>query len=150
MASIEEDLFLSKRVDGKVCFAEVAPDNYKKVAEYLKNKGYVRLLTISAVDWIDQQEFEVYFVAHNPEEKTYIKVATRIPRDNPKIASLLDIWPNAAMHERETWELFGIVFDGNNMLKPLFLEDWDGPPPFRKDFDLREYAMRLYEEVSKQ
>ena len=43
---------------------------------------------------------------------------------------------NAAMHERETWEMFGIKFRGNRMLKPLFLEDWRGPPPFRKDFDV--------------
>ncbi|MCD6380819.1 MAG: NADH-quinone oxidoreductase subunit C, partial [Candidatus Odinarchaeota archaeon] len=50
------------------------------------------------------------------------------------------IWPNAEMHEREVWELFGIYFKGNHMLKPLFMEDWSGPPPLRKDFDLHGYV----------
>jgi len=37
-------------------------------------------------------------------------------------------------------ELFGVEFEGNQDLAPLFLEDWDGPPPFRKDFDWRDYV----------
>ena len=42
-----------------------------------------------------------------------------------------------------------IVFDGNKNLTPLFLEDWDGPPPFRKDFNWREYVRGELEEVRK-
>jgi NADH:ubiquinone oxidoreductase subunit C len=47
------------------------------------------------------------------------------------------------MHEREVWELFGISFQGNTMLKPLLLEGWRGPYPFRKDFDWRKYAQEF-------
>lgn len=48
------------------------------------------------------------------------------------------------MHEREIWELFGIIFDGNAMLKPLFLEKWNGPPPFRKEFDWKKFVKETY------
>jgi len=48
------------------------------------------------------------------------------------------------MHEHEAWELFKIIFKGNPMLKPLFLEEWNGPPPFRKDFNWREYVKEKY------
>ena len=104
--------------------------------------GFKRLLTVSAVDWIKKAVFEVYFIAHNLDESVYIKVSTEIPRDDPKIPTISFIWKNASMHERETWELFGIKFDGNSMLKPLFLENWKGLPPFKKDFDWREYVKK--------
>jgi len=119
--------------------------DYLNIAKHLKSCGFKRLLTVSAIDWIDENEFEVYFIAHNPGEGVYAKVSTRIPRDRPVVQSLFSIWENSLMHERETWELFGITFEGNNTLKPLFLEKWDRPPPFRKDFNWREYVKSLQE-----
>ena len=65
-------------------------------------------------------------------------------REKPVIESLGEIWENSLMHERECWEMFGIVFEWNNMLKPLLLEEWSGPPPFRKDFDSRKYVREVY------
>ena len=40
--------------------------------------------------------------------------------------------------------MFGVEFQGNPDLSPLFLEDWEGPPPFRKDFDWRAYVREKY------
>jgi NADH-quinone oxidoreductase subunit C len=125
-------------------YIRVSTPNYFQVAEYLRNQGFQRLLTISAVDWIERGTFEIYFLVHKLHENLYVKVATEIPRDNPTISSLSKLWPNAAMHEREVWELFGVSFEGNQILKPLFLEDPVDIPPFRKDFDWREYVEKYY------
>jgi len=116
-------------------FAKVDRSSYVAVARFLFEKGFKRLLTISAVDWISKNIFEIYYVVYSHAMNMYVKVSTEIPRDSPRIYSLSSVWENAAMHEREVWKLFGISFIGNKMLKPLFLEDWKGPPPFRKDFD---------------
>jgi NADH-quinone oxidoreductase subunit C len=124
---------------------EVSEADYLGVATRLSEKGFQRLLTVSAVDWIEAGIYEVYFVVHNLNENVYIKVTTNIQRDDPRVPSLSEIWLNAAMHEREAWELFGIHFDGNAMLGPLFLEDWVGPPPFRKDFNWREYVKKNFD-----
>jgi NADH-quinone oxidoreductase subunit C len=118
----------------------VSRQRYMAVAEYLKKQGFSRLLTVSAIDWMDEDEFEVYFIVHNIRENLYVKASTRIPRSRPKIESLSPLWDNSSMHERETWELFGITFKGNKVLKPLFLEGWKGPPPFLKNFNWREYV----------
>lgn len=118
--------------------------DYVEAARYLKEQGFRRLLTVSAVDWIEKGTLEVYFLVHKLDENVYVKVVTHIPRGSPQISSLSELWPNAAMHEREAWELFGIIFKGNGMLEPLFLEDWDGPPPFRKDFNWKEYVKKTY------
>jgi len=125
-------------------FIKAQKADYLNIAQYLESCGFKRLLTVSAIDWKDENEFEAYFIVHNPEEGVYTKVSTRIPRDMPVVKSLSPIWENSLMHERETWELFGITFEGNNLLKPLFLEKWEGPPPFRKDFDWREYVENVW------
>jgi NADH-quinone oxidoreductase subunit C len=126
-------------------YMEVSKQDYLKAARCLKETGFKRLMAVSAIDWIETEIYEVYFILHNLGENAYIKVKTNISRDDPNIPSLSEIWSSAAMHERETWELFGINFDGNAMLEPLFLEDWVGPPPFRKDFDWREYVKKNFD-----
>lgn len=131
-------------VKGNVNYLKVSKEEYVKIANYLKENGFRRLLTVSAVDWIEKATFEVYFVVHNADENVYIKGATEVPRDKPEVPSLSELFRNAAMHEREVWELFGITFIGNDMLKPLFLEGWVSPPPFRKDFNSREYVKQTY------
>lgn len=126
-------------------YIQVSEKEYLKVAKELKAKAFRRLLTVSAVDWVEPGAYEVYFVVHSMEEGAYVKVATRIPRDDPKIATLSEIWTNAAMHEREAWELFGIDFIGNTILEPLFLEDWVGPPPFNKNCDWTGYVKENFD-----
>jgi NADH-quinone oxidoreductase subunit C len=123
---------------------------YVDLATYLKGRGFARCLTVAVVDWLDQEEFETYYIVHHLESNIYVKVATRIPRAKPKLASLSTVWESAAMHEREMWELFGVDFVGNPMLKPLFLEDWKGKPPLRKDFNWRDYVDKKYYKVKEQ
>jgi len=131
-------------ISGKTLLVTTDPKTYVDIAGFLRDQGFTRCLTVSAVDWYDAGQFEVYYLVHNLTSDLYVKVATRIPRDKPEIQSLSSVWDTSAMHEREAWELFDIKFVGNTMLKPLFLEDWSGPPPFRKDFNWREYVTKEF------
>jgi NADH-quinone oxidoreductase subunit C len=144
LKQLEEDS-LEYTEDKNIRFFKIRKKDYLNIAKYLKEYGFRRLLTLSAVDWIKDDSFEIFFILHIMNKNIYIKVSTRIPRSkNVKIESLSELWPNAALHEREVWEMFGIIFEGNKMLKPLFLENWIGPPPFRKDFDWRKYVKRNF------
>ena len=133
-----------ERSEGNILYVRVKSENYLETAKYLKEQGFRRLITISAVDWIDKGVYEVYFLVYNSEDNLYAKVATETPRDAATLPSLSTLWENAELHEREAWEMFGITFDGNNMLKPLFLEDPPRIPPFRKEFDWREEVRKKY------
>jgi len=136
---------LEYREDKNIRFFKIRKKDYLNIAKYLKEHGFQRLLTLSAVDWIKDDSFEIFFILHIMNKNVYLKVSTCIPRrKNAKIESLSELWVNAALHEREVWEMFGIIFEGNKMLKPLFLENWIGPPPFRKDFDWRKYVKRNF------
>ncbi|MBD3172646.1 NADH-quinone oxidoreductase subunit C [Candidatus Bathyarchaeota archaeon] len=112
-----------------------------KVASSLKEWGFNHLSDVTVVDYLEDEEFEIIYHLwdHNNHERLILK--TRIPRDNPVINTLTHIWTSAQMHERENHEMFGVNFNGNNKLTPLLLEDWDGLPPLRKDFDSRQYVL---------
>ncbi|MGB9659795.1 MAG: NADH-quinone oxidoreductase subunit C, partial [Nitrososphaerales archaeon] len=108
------------------------------------------IASVSGVDYIDMNEFEVIYNVWSIDKKVLIGLRTKIPRDNPTLKSLIGVWEGALYHERETWEMFGIKFEGHPNLSLLLLpEDWDGPPPLRKDFLLPETPQEKLEEKIK-
>jgi len=82
-------------INRNVNYLKVSKPNYLVVAKCLKDHGFRRLLTVGAVDWIEQGKFEVYFIVHKLRGNLYVKVTTVISRDDPVILSLSELWPNA-------------------------------------------------------
>lgn len=113
-----------------------------EVLAALKTLGFDHLSDVTGVDYPADGEFEVVYHLWSHVRKERLIQKVRIPRDSPSLESATDLWPGAQIHEREAHELFGIGFEGNPDLSPLFLEDWTEIPPFRKDFDTREYVKR--------
>lgn len=119
---------------------KVKPKFIKETAEYFnKELDLDHVESVSGVDYPNDNEMEVvYHIGTYSQEKMrdlVITLAARIPRDEPKIQSLIDIWPGVEYDERETYEMLGIIFEGHPRLERLFLpEDWDDIPPLRKDF----------------
>ena len=65
-----------------------------------------------------------------------IRVEVSCPDDDPHIPSVVKVYPAADWHERETWDMFGIIFDGHPALtRVLMPDDWPGHPQ-RKDYPL--------------
>jgi NADH-quinone oxidoreductase subunit C len=116
-----------------------------RLCRWLKEQDFVHLSAISVTDWVNEGKYEIVYLLWSYSDGILIGVKTKIDRENPIIDSVVPLWgENAQIHERELHELFGVEFEGNSDLAPLFLEDWDGPPPFRKDFDWREYVREEY------
>ena len=131
--------------DGNTLWIRVPLNEVYDVLKRLKENGFEHLSMINATDWIDKNVFEISYFLWSPKYKKNVVVKTEINRNNPKIKSVSSIWyKNAEIHERELHELFGIKFEGNGDLTPLFLEDWSEIPPFRKDFDWREYVRKNF------
>jgi NADH-quinone oxidoreductase subunit C len=65
-----------------------------------------------------------------------VLLKTRVPRDHAELPTATAVYRGAAWHERETFEMFGIVFDGHPDLKPLLLPDGFEGHPLRKEFVL--------------
>ncbi len=129
----------------------VKSDRIHDVGLFLKDKlGFDHFASVSGVDYIATKEFGVNYYIWSIDKKVLVGLRTRIPRENPIIKSLTDVWEGALYHERETWEMFGINFEGHPNLSLLLLpEDWDGPPPLRKDFVLPANPQEKLDEKTK-
>jgi NADH-quinone oxidoreductase subunit C len=95
-------------------------DKGYKAAEFLKELTFIHLASIEYVDWIEDNEFELVYNLWSYDKKVTVFLKIRIPRDNPKYKTFMDLWPVAITHEREAHEMMGIVFEGNPNL-PLFI-----------------------------
>jgi len=117
------------------------------ILRFLKDKRFNFLTLISCVDWIEEKEFELIYIITSYREGLQIILKTRISRVNPEFKTVIHIFSNAEFYERELHELFGINFEGNQRLIPLFLEREYRIPPFRKDFDTREYVKKVFDKI---
>jgi len=128
--------------------------NVPAILMSLKEAGFDHLSLISAVDYIEDNEFELCYILTGymqgrdiEGQDLHIILKTGISREAPKFQTVIGIYPNAEPYERELHELFGIKFEGHPRLTPLFLErDYD-IPPFRKDFDTREYVKETFDKI---
>ena len=112
---------------------------------YLKNIGFSQLSLITAVDWIDDNKFELVYNLTSWTERLTVLVKTYIDREKAEIISIMNIWPAAKYYEWDVNEYFGIKFLGNPQNgQELFLEDWDDIPPMRKDFDPVKYSDKKF------
>ena len=126
------------------------------ILSFLKNHGYNHLGIISCVDWIENNSFELVYILHaytagdDTHADTYkdcIFLKTMISREQAGCISVIPIFENAEPYERELHELYGIHFDGHPRLTPLFLESEYETPPFRKDFDTRQYVKDNFDKI---
>jgi NADH-quinone oxidoreductase subunit C len=111
------------------------------ILTYLKSRlGYIHLSHITCVDWLEEGEFEVIAIVWSPVDKMKVFIRTRVDRNKPVLPNIDMIWRQANTYERELREMYGIVFTGLEAPEEFLLEDWEGPPPMRRDFDTEEYA----------
>jgi NADH-quinone oxidoreductase subunit C len=115
------------------------PMRIREVGLFVRDSlGFDHISTVSGVDWIAKNQLEVeYFIGSSTpgQEDFILAVSELVPRDNPVVPTLIDVWRGAEYHERETHEMFGINFQGHpNQSHILLPEDWNDLPPLRKDY----------------
>ena len=102
-------------------------------------------MSVSGVDRPDEKKIEVvYFLSSYSRDdlrRIVISLRVKADRENSRLPSLTPVWESADLLERETYEMFGVNFEGHRDLRKLLLQDnWDGPPPLRKDLKIPELA----------
>ena len=98
---------------------------------------YEVLLGVSGVDFPEQAErFHVVYHLLSMTYRRRLRVETTCSEADPHVVSVTGVYPTADFHERETWDMFGVVFDGHPALTRILMpDDWDGHPQ-RKDYPL--------------
>ena len=118
----------------------VEPEHIVSVATLCRDDPKLQMDLLHCLFAVDyetsiQVVYILFSIALN--KKAMLKV--NLDPDDPRISSITSIWEAAEWYERETHDLFGVVFEGNSNLTPLIL--YDGFPGFpgRKNFPLHDY-----------
>ncbi len=117
----------------------VSPDKIVNVALFIRDKlGFDHPTGVSAVDYNRESRFEIVYhltsIAKSDHRDILLNLKESVPRNTPKTISLVKVWPGVENFERESIEMFGLQFEGHPRPEKLFLNDnWDGPPPMRKE-----------------
>ena len=111
--------------------------------------AYQQLMEIAGVDYPGRPErFEVVYMLLSVTKNHRIMVKTSTDEATP-VPSVTDIWPNAGWLEREVFDLYGVLFDGNTDLRRILTDYGFEGHPFRKDFPLTGYTELRYSEDEK-
>ncbi len=124
----------------------IEPNDLCGVVRTVKDAGYDHFLGITVIDYPDKNIFElVYLISSINKNSRLLAIRTQIPRDKPEIDSIHLVYPLAYYQEIEAYEFFGVKFRRHDGLRKFILEDnWEGPPPLRKDIDTRKIVLELY------
>ncbi len=97
-----------------------------EIAEILNRNNFF-LESISGADWPKDEQLEViYDYTCFQAQASRVAVRTRIPRSNPILPSISNLISGADWHERETYDFYGVNFDGHpNLIRILLPEDAD-------------------------
>ena len=155
--------------------ALIAPEAVADVAAFVKadpELAFDNLMCLSAVDYpkadappkpappppegappapaLKPARIEVVYHLFSFKHRHSFVLKTFLPRDNPRVPTVEKIWGVANWHEREAWDLFGIVFTGHSDMRRILLpDDWEGYP-LRKDWQDPDFYNGLHVKPTQQ
>ena len=121
----------------------VQPDAMREVASFLATDPELKFDSLSCLSGVDpgtksDELWVVYHLSSMTHHHSLVLKAV-LPKEDPRVPSVEQIWRTANWHEREAFDLFGIVFEGHPDLKRILLpDDWEGHP-LRKDYEEPEF-----------
>ena len=149
---ISDNLIVERGVSAGDAWITVAPENVHSALAALKDEGYRLLVFLTCVDHLADSSgqfparFEVVYELRNMETRELIRVRAFVDGDPPRIDSVHDLFPPANWDERETFDMFGVVFaDHPDLTRILMPDDWVGHP-LRRDFPVGGEVVEFSEE----
>lgn len=116
-------------------FIVIDPAALPEVCHYLYDESELAMDCLSNETGVDRKEhLEVVYHLFSYRHRHGAVLKVRLPRAEPRVATVEDIWKSANWMEREIYDLLGITFEGHSDLRRILMpEDWPGHP-LRKDF----------------
>ncbi len=133
-----------------------AREDYVALASALKADDFEMCVDVCGVDYLEHFDrhvpagvvptrFEVVANFLSLSKRQRVRVRVQAGTDAPRVASLFHIYPGTEAPERETFDLFGILFDGHpDLTRILMPEDWEGHP-LRKDYGVGHVPVQFKE-----
>ena len=152
VAKVGDAITGAKEFAGEITLM-VARDRMRDVASAFKADGFDYLVDLSGIDyskfpgWTGAR-FAVAYMLYSFKKNKRVRLKTTTDEATP-IPSVSSVWKTANWHERETFDMFGIRFDGHPNLERILMWEGFNGHPLRKDFPVRgiDTGARIYPEV---
>jgi len=110
---------------------------------------FVNLLDVTAVDWPSRElRFDVVYHLMSPKHNLRIRIKAQTDEGTP-VPSIIEIFPGADWFERETYDLYGVVFTGHPDMRRILTDYGFDGHPLRKDFPLTGFVEVRYDDELK-
>lgn len=121
----------------------VGREHVRAAAEYLQRDSELLFTHLSDLTCVDrfpmEPRFELNYQFVSLSRRLKVRLRVRVPGSDPVAPSLTGLWPGVNWHERETFDLFGVRFEGHPDLRRILMPvDWEGHP-LRKDFPVEGF-----------
>ena len=135
-----DDAILRVVVDRGELTLYVKRDKLREVAQVLRDDPALRfemLANLCGTDYpSDPERFHVVYNLLSMTYRRRVRLEVSAPESDPRVPSVVPVWATADWQERETYDFFGVVFEGHPHLTRIQMpDDWDGFPQ-RKDYPL--------------
>jgi NADH-quinone oxidoreductase subunit C len=148
-AALGDMLLASKEQHGEIVLG-VERERIEDALRLLRDQHeYQQLVEMAGVDYPTREErFEVVYMLLSLTKNHRIMVKVRAAEDTP-VPTVTTLWSNAGWLEREIYDLYGVIFEGNTDLRRILTDYGFEGHPFRKDFPLTGYQELRYSEEEK-
>ena len=119
----------------------VAPSKVREICLYLRDDAEMLFDVLMCLSGMDYRAGKLGVVYHCDSTANHHRIVlkTEVTDAEPHVASVESVWKTANWHEREAFDLYGIVFDGHPDLRRILMpDDWRGFP-LRKDYQVPEF-----------
>ena len=98
------------------------------------------LADAAAVDYGPDEHFEVVYHLYSEKHPAWLRVRAHVSRTDPRLPTITELWKGAEFHEREMYDMMGIVFEGSRDLRRIYMSPDYKSFPQRRDFLLPDDA----------
>jgi len=131
-------------------------DRYVEMVQAFHDAGYEMCADLCAVDYLTHpgrslpdgvtaERFEIVVNLLSLSLRQRVRIRVQVPESDPRLPTLVDIYPGADAMEREAFDMMGIIFEGHpDLTRILMPEDWEGHP-LRKDYGVGRVPVQIKE-----
>lgn len=116
-------------------WSAVNPSSILEICRFMSSDNRLNMDHLELLGGADYKDrIEVVYVIYSMRHHHRYTLKCPLPREDPRIDTVETVWGIANWHEREAFDMFGIVFEGHSDLRRILCpDDWDGYP-LRKDY----------------
>lgn len=111
-----------------------------RICRFLRDEPDLQFTLLIDLFGVDRYKpdgrFEVVYNLYSMQNRNYVRLKVRLEKEDPKVETVTGVWSGANWHERETFDMYGITFEGHPDLRRLYMPEEYEHYPLRKDYPL--------------